>query len=124
MAENNIDQKIQSVVGETIEEAIKNEEPVEIEVVTEETIVSDEPIIEEDFYANLAENMDDNDLGKIASDLMADFESDKSSRDEWATTYTKGLELLGVKFQERTRPFRGASSVTHPLLAEAVTQFS
>jgi len=121
---DNIDQKIQSVVGETIEEAIQNEEPVEIEVVTEETIVSDEPEIEEDFYANLAENMDDNELGIISSDLVADFENDKSSRDEWATTYTKGLDLLGVKFQERTRPFRGASSVTHPLLAEAVTQFS
>jgi hypothetical protein len=124
MADNNIDQKIQSVVGETIEEAIQNEEPVEIEVVTEETIISDEPEIEEDFYANLAENMDDNELGIISSDLVADFENDKSSRDEWATTYTKGLDLLGVKFQERTRPFRGASSVTHPLLAEAVTQFS
>jgi len=121
---DNIDQKIQSVVGETIEEAIQNEEPVEIEIVTEETIVSDEPEIEEDFYANLAENMDDNELGIISSDLVADFENDKSSRDEWATTYTKGLDLLGVKFQERTRPFRGASSVTHPLLAEAVTQFS
>ena len=124
MAENNIDQKIQSVIGETLEEAISNEEPIEIEVVTEETVVSDEPEIEEDFYANLAENMDDNELGIISSDLMGDFENDKSSRDEWATTYTKGLELLGVKFQERTRPFRGASSVTHPLLAEAVTQFS
>jgi hypothetical protein len=124
MAENNIDQKIQSVIGETLEEAISNEEPIEIEVVTEETVVSDEPEIEEDFYANLAESMDDNELGIISSDLMGDFENDKSSRDEWATTYTKGLELLGVKFQERTRPFRGASSVTHPLLAEAVTQFS
>ena len=124
MAENNIDQKIQSVVGETIEEAIQNEEPVDIEVVTEETIVSDEPIVEEDFYCNLAEKMDDNDLGRIASNLVADYENDKSSRDEWAHTYTKGLELLGVKFEERTRPFRGASSVTHPLLAEAVTQFS
>src|SRR5210317_1252274 len=98
MADNNIDQKIQSVVGETIEEAIQNEEPVEIEVVTEETIISDEPEIEEDFYANLAENMDDNELGIISSDLVADFENDKSSRDEWATTYTKGLDLLGVKF--------------------------
>jgi len=124
MAENNIDQKIQSVIGETLEEVISNEQPVEIEVVTEETVVSDEPEIEEDFYANLAESIDDNDLGRISNDLMGDFENDKSSRDEWATTYTKGLELLGVKFQERTRPFRGASSVTHPLLAEAVTQFS
>ncbi len=124
MADNNIDQKIQSVVGETIEEAIQNEEPVEIEVVTEETIISDEPEMDQDFYGNLAEDMDDGDLGVIASDLMGDYENDRASREEWAHTYTQGLDLLGVKFQERTRPFRGASSVTHPLLAEAVTQFS
>jgi len=68
--------------------------------------------------------MDDGDLGVIASDLMGDYENDRASREEWAHTYTQGLDLLGVKFQERTRPFRGASSVTHPLLAEAVTQFS
>ena len=123
MADNNIDQKIQSIVGETIEDAIENEEPVEIEIVTEETIVDDEPI-EQDFYGNLAEDMDDGDLGVIASDLMGDYENDRASREEWAHTYTQGLDLLGVKFQERTRPFRGASSVTHPLLAEAVTQFS
>jgi len=123
MADNNIDQKIQSIVGETIEDAIQNEEPVEIEVVTEETIIDDEPI-EQDFYGNLAEDMDDGDLGVIASDLMGDYENDRASREEWAHTYTQGLDLLGVKFQERTRPFRGACSVTHPLLAEAVTQFS
>ena len=124
MADNNIDQKIQSIVGETIEDAIQNEEPVEIEVVTEETIISDEPEMDQDFYGNLAEDMDDGDLGVIASDLMGDYENDRASREEWAHTYTQGLDLLGVKFQERTRPFRGASSVTHPLLAEAVTQFS
>jgi hypothetical protein len=73
MAENNIDQKIQSVIGETIEDAITNEEPVEIEIVTEETIVDDAPI-ESDFYANLAEDMDDGDLGVIASDLMGDYD--------------------------------------------------
>ena len=55
MAENNIDQKIQSVVGETIEDAIKNEEPVEIEIVTEETIIDDEPM-EQGFYDNLSED--------------------------------------------------------------------
>ncbi len=74
---DNIDQKIQSVVGDTIEDAIQNEEPVDIEIVTEETVVSDEPIIEEDFYCNLAEKIDDNDLGRIASDLVGDFENDK-----------------------------------------------
>ena len=123
MAENNIEEKIQSVVGETIEDAIENEEPVEIEVVTEETIIDDEPV-EKDFYSNLSEDMDDGDLGHISNTLMGDYENDRASREEWSHTYTQGLDLLGVKFQERTRPFRGASSVTHPLLAEAVTQFS
>jgi|TARA_R110000824_G_scaffold78909_3_gene198885 hypothetical protein len=123
MAENNIDQKIQSVVGETIEDAIENKEPVEIEIVTEETIVNDEPI-EVDFYANLSEEMDDSELGRISSDLMGDYENDKSSREEWSRTYVQGLDLLGFKYDDRTRPFRGASGVTHPLLAEAATQFS
>ena len=125
MAENNIDQKIQSVVGETIEDAIQNEEPVDIEIVSEETIVTDEPLnAKDDFFANLAEDMDDTDLGRISSNLMEEYENDKSSRDEWSQTYVQGLDLLGFKYDDRTRPFRGASGVTHPLLAEAVTQFS
>ena len=125
MAENNIDQKIQSVVGETIEDAIQNEEPVDIEIVSEEVTVSDEPLdAEEDFYCNLSEKMEDAELGRISSNLMEEYENDKSSRDEWSQTYVQGLDLLGFKYDDRTRPFRGASGVTHPLLAEAVTQFS
>ena len=125
MAKNNVDQKIQSVVGETIEEAIQNEEPVEIEIVSEEIGIIDEPLnAKDDFYANLAEDMDDSELGRISSDLMGEYENDKSSRDEWSRTYVQGLDLLGFKYDDRTRPFRGASGVTHPLLAEAVTQFS
>jgi hypothetical protein len=125
MAENNIDQKIQSVVGETIEDAIQNEEPVDIEIVSEETIITDEPLnAKDDFFANLAEDMDDTDLGRISSDLMEEYENDKSSRQEWSQTYVQGLDLLGFKYDDRTKPFRGASGVTHPLLAEAVTQFS
>ena len=125
MAENNIDQKIQSVVGETIEDAIQNVEPVDIEIVSEETIITDEPLnAKDDFFANLAEDMDDSDLGRISSDLMEEYENDKSSRQEWSQTYVQGLDLLGFKYDDRTRPFRGASGVTHPLLAEAVTQFS
>ncbi len=125
MAENNIDQKIQSVVGETIEDAIKNEEPVEIEIVSEEVTVSDEPpSVENDFFANLAEDMEEDELGRIAADLFDEYENDKSSRDEWSRTYTQGLDLLGFKYEDRSKPFQGASGVTHPLLAEAVTQFS
>jgi len=78
---------------------------------------------EEDFYENLAENMDDGDLGMVANDLLGQYDSAKSSREDWEESYSKGLDLLGFKYQERTEPFRGATGVTHPLLAEAATQF-
>ena len=67
--------------------------------------------------------MDESDLRSIAADLMSEFESDKNSRSDWEKTYTEGLDLLGFKYDDRARPFSGASGVTHPLLAEAVTQF-
>ena len=73
--------------------------------------------------ANLAEYLDDGYLGEISSDLRASFDDDMESRSEWEETYTKGLDQLGVKYQERTVPFEGASGVTHPLIAESVTQF-
>jgi hypothetical protein len=71
----------------------------------------------------LAEEMPDRELGRIASDLLGAFDSNKSSRQEWEDTYKNGLDLLGFNHEERTSPFRGASGVTHPLLAEAATQF-
>ena len=77
----------------------------------------------DNFYANLAEEMPDRELSRIASDLIGEFDSNKSSRQEWEDTYKNGLELLGFNYEERTTPFRGASGVTHPLLAEAATQF-
>jgi hypothetical protein len=76
-----------------------------------------------DFFANLAEDMDDRELGSIASELTSDFDANKSSRQEWEDAYANGLELLGFNYSERTEPFRGASGVTHPLLAEAAVQF-
>ena len=77
----------------------------------------------EDFYANLAEEMPDRELSRISSDLLGEFDANKASRQEWEDAYTNGLELLGFTYDERTQPFRGASGVTHPLLAEAATQF-
>ncbi len=73
--------------------------------------------------ANLAEYLDDGYLGEISSDLRASFEDDMEARSEWEETYTQGLDQLGVKYDERTQPFQGASGVTHPLIAESVTQF-
>ena len=76
-----------------------------------------------DFGSNLAEFMSDDDMNGIANELIGKFDEDKSSRKDWEETYTKGLDLLGFKYEERSQPFQGASGVTHPVLAEAVTQF-
>jgi len=76
-----------------------------------------------DHNANLAEVLDDSALGEISSELREHFETDQDSRSEWEDGYTKGLDLLGIKYQERSQPFQGASGVTHPLIAESVTQF-
>ena len=73
--------------------------------------------------ANLAEYIEENELSRFASDLLAEFESDRDSRKDWEDTYIKGLDMLGFKYEDRTQPFEGASGVVHPLLAESVTQF-
>ena len=78
---------------------------------------------EVDFYANLAEVIDPDDLGRIALDVSALFEADKGSRSDWEQMYAKGLDLLGLRMEERTKPFRGASGVAHPMLTEAIVQF-
>ncbi len=77
----------------------------------------------DDFYLNLAEEMPERELGRIAGELLGEFDANKAGRQEWADAYANGLELLGFTYDERTQPFRGASGVTHPLLAEAATQF-
>ena len=73
--------------------------------------------------SNLADFLDEKDLGNLSSDLVNLFESDKDSRKDWEDTYIKGLDMLGFKYENRTQPFEGASGVVHPLLAETVTQF-
>ena len=73
--------------------------------------------------ANLAEVLDDGVLSDISGDLIGLYKEDRSGRQEWEDAYKNGLDLLGVKYQEREEPFRGASGVTHPVIAEAITQF-
>jgi len=114
-----------------IEKAIVEEStPTETEEVTVEIDegkdeTSFEEVIEtsENFFANLAENMDERTLSRMASQLIEEFKRDKVSRKDWETAYSQSLDLLGFKYMDATRPFRGASTVTHPLLAEGVTQF-
>jgi len=76
-----------------------------------------------EFGANLAEVVDEQVLGRLGSELYQDTQSYKDSRADWEKAYTQGLDLLGFKYESRTEPFQGASSATHPVLAEAVTQF-
>jgi hypothetical protein len=75
------------------------------------------------FYDNLADSIDPQDLGHISINLQALFDADKSSRGQWEEMYAKGLDLLGLKMEDRTQPFRGASGVVHPMLTEAIIQF-
>ena len=97
----------------------------EIEIIEEEDggVVVDfdpqdeNPIDNGDFNRNLAEEIDPGTLGAISNDLQGQYEGNRESRHEWENTYSKGLELLGFKYEERTQPFRGATGVTHPLLA-------
>ena len=77
----------------------------------------------EDHYANLADFLDESILVDIGSTLEEQYKDYRSSRQDWETTYTNGLDLLGFKYERRTEPFRNASGVTHPVLAESVTQF-
>ena len=73
--------------------------------------------------SNLADFVDETELEKISSDLLSDYLNDKETRKDWEEGYTQGLDLLGFKYEDRSQPFQGASGVTHPLLAESVTQF-
>jgi len=110
-----------------------NEEPIEIEIEDPESVTitaggleieieKSEPS-DEDFDANLAEYMSEKDLIEIAGDLLGDFEDDISARRDWIQTYVDGLELLGMKIEERSEPWEGACGVYHPLLSEALVKF-
>ena len=77
----------------------------------------------DDFNANLAEYVDEDELESLASEIIADYEDDVGSRKDWMQTYVDGLELLGMKLEERSEPWEGACGVYHPLLSEALVKF-
>ena len=94
--------------------------PPEVMVEGQEPVVED---LEEEFSANLAEGMDERILKSLGSELLSEYKKDRTSRKDWEDAYIKGLDLLGTNYTEQSKPFKGASGVTHPLLAESVTQF-
>jgi hypothetical protein len=100
------------------------DEILEIEIIDSESFSDDLDIeIDEDFGANLAEGMSESELANIADDLLADFQSDIDSRKDWMQTYVDGIQLLGLKIEERTEPWPGACGVYHPILSEALVKF-
>tara|TARA_B100000674_G_scaffold224054_1_gene183928 strand:+ start:3209 stop:5602 length:2394 start_codon:yes stop_codon:yes gene_type:complete len=100
-------------VGETLPEGIELDTGEQMEVMAEQY----------DHNANLAEVMEDGVLASLASDLQAKVKEDLDSRSDWEEAIAKGLNLLGINYEDRSDPFLGASGVTHPLLSEATTQF-
>ena len=93
------------------------------EEVTPEEVVDAQQQLMEAFYKNVATDLDEQVLSRIANELVTDYKKDKESRGDWEKGYTSGLDLLGFKYNDEGQPFKGASGVTHPLLSEAVTQF-
>jgi hypothetical protein len=104
---------------------IEIEDPESVKIASDGLEIEIEPreMDDEDFEANLAEFMPDNELSLLASDLIDAYEEDLSSRKDWIQTYVDGLDLLGMKLEERTEPWAGACGVTHPLMSEALVKF-
>jgi hypothetical protein len=118
---NNIEPSLEDQLMETPDPSAVGEEVTIIEEGAETTADEQEP--EFNFAENIAERLSENEARRLADDLIADYRNDVSSRTEWEDTITKGLDLLGVKYNPLNRPFKGASGVTHPMLNEACVQF-
>jgi hypothetical protein len=106
-----------------IEIEIEDPESVTIGMGGLEIEIEPEKESEDDFNANLADYMDEGELATLAGELIGDFDDDVASRKDWIQTYVDGLELLGMKIEERAEPWEGACGVYHPLLSEALVKF-
>jgi len=132
LQEGGLPQELQNQIEETLEVEL----PEEMDIQGEQTtafevdpqgnlfpLFEEEEIVVTEHQINLAEVIDPSSLQTLASELVDAFEQDKDSRKDWLDVFTKGLDLLGIKTEEREEPFPGATGVHHPLLSESVTQF-
>ena len=132
LQEGGLPQELQNQIDETLEVEL----PEEMDIQGEQTtafevdpqgnlfpLFEEEEIVVTEHQVNLAEVIDPSSLQTLASELVDAFEQDKDSRKDWLDVFTKGLDLLGIKTEEREEPFPGATGVHHPLLSESVTQF-
>ena len=123
------EQEIQEQILEEVQEAQESPDDVEVQENEDGSVdinldpAAASPEGGDEHYANLADFLPDEVLGTLASDLNSKYMDYSASRKDWEQTYTQGLDLLGFKYNNRTEPFQGASGATHPVLAEAVTQF-
>ena len=116
-----------------MEQLAEEEQEIEIEIEDPESvtitaggttlIIDPDAMEDEEFSKNLAEELSDKYMTELASDLLEDFSNDVNSRKDWLETYVDGLELLGLKIEERSEPWEGACAVYHPLLSEALVKF-
>ena len=117
----------------SMEERAQDEPDLEIEIVDPDEVninmdgmeinIDPDRMDDDEFNQNLAEEIDDDDLEKLASDLIDDYSGDVSSRKDWLDTYVDGLDLLGLKLEDRSEPWEGACNVYHPLLTETLVKF-
>jgi len=121
-----IDGLIEQEPQEELQIAIENPDSVAIATEDGGMVIDFDPQEEKpdsEFGSNLVDFIDDQELEHIGSDLISAFNMDRDSRKEWEETYTKGLDQLGLKIEERTQPWNGACGVFHPMLSEAVIRF-
>ena len=136
MATNDIDKGLSQAPQGLTEEDLINmdmEPELEIEIEDPEEIsikmggleleLDKDAMDDDEFNENLAEEIDDDDLEKLADELLSDYEGDISARRDWLDTYVDGLELLGLKLEDRSEPWEGACNVFHPLMTETLVKF-
>jgi hypothetical protein len=128
----NIDKSV-SQAPQGIEELASAQSGLSIDIENPDSVTLDDGSVEvtiipgkdvnEKFNANLAEELDEGQLTQLSGDLLGEFDTDINSRKDWLTTYVDGLELLGLKVEDRTEPWPGACNVYHPLMTEALVKF-
>ena len=130
---DNVDKSI-SQAPQGLEELAMGQPDLSIEIENPESVTLDDGSMEitiipgkdvagDEFNANLADDMDEGQLTELSGDLLGEYDADINSRKDWLTTYVDGLELLGLKVEDRTEPWPGACNVYHPLMTEALVKF-
>ena len=132
MMATNMDKAVYTDAPQGLEQLGEEEEPIEITIEDPEAVSIRGPGFEiemeksedeDEFNKNLAEDMDESELVRLSGDLIGEYEADVGSRKDWIQTYVDGLELLGMKIEERMEPWPGACGVFHPILSESVVKF-